>query len=83
MLIGAAGDSKVGRYLVVGGVGSSTWRRVFPWHTRPRRRRARPFWNAVQQKQLNWTFLSPSALFVAGELGMGRTQKPGFRQGSG
>ncbi len=30
MLIGAAGDSKVGRYLVVGGVGSSTWRRVFP-----------------------------------------------------
>jgi putative NADH-flavin reductase len=49
-LIGAARDSKVGRYLVVGGAGSLEVapgvRLVttpgFPWHTRPKPRRAAP-----------------------------------------
>jgi hypothetical protein len=59
-LIGAASDSKVGRYLVVGRTGSLDL-------TRPRRRRARPFWNlVVPQKQLNWTFLSTVGAFGGG-----------------
>jgi putative NADH-flavin reductase len=83
-LIGAASDSKVGRYLVVGRTGSLDL-------TRPRRRRARPFWNpVVPQKQLNWTFLSPVGAFCGGRTNRkvpagngpafdrGQRQKPAF-----
>ena len=76
----------VGRYLVVGGAGSLEVApgvrlvddaRISRRNTRPRPRRAVPSSTCCRpEKELNWTFLSPSALFVPGE----RTGK--FRLGT-
>jgi putative NADH-flavin reductase len=84
-LIAAARDSKVGRYLVVGGAGSLEVapgvRLVttpnFPMVYKAEAEKGGAFLDLLrQEKELNWTFLSPSALFVAGE----RTGK--FRLGT-
>jgi uncharacterized protein len=84
-LIGAARDSKVGRYLVVGGAGSLEVapgvRLVttpgFPAQYKAEAEKGAAFLDLLRlQKDLNWTFLSPSALFIAGE----RTGK--FRLGT-
>jgi len=84
-LIGAAKDSKVGRYLVVGGAGSlevSPGVRLvttpgFPVQYKAEAEAGSAFLDLLQQeKDLNWTFLSPSALFIEGE----RTAK--FRLGT-
>jgi uncharacterized protein len=84
-LIGAARDSGVGRYLVVGGAGSLEVapgvRLVaapgFPVAYKAEAEKGATFLDLLgQQKELNWTFLSPSALFTAGE----RTGK--FRLGT-
>jgi putative NADH-flavin reductase len=84
-LIGAAKDSKVGRYLVVGGAGSLEVapgvRLVttpgFPVVYKAEAEKGAAFLDLLRaEKELNWTFLSPSALFVAGE----RTGK--FRLGT-
>jgi hypothetical protein len=84
-LIGAARDSKVGRYLVVGGAGSLEVapgvRLVttpnFPVVYKAEAEKGGAFLDLLrQEKALNWTFLSPSALFTAGE----RTGK--FRLGT-
>jgi uncharacterized protein len=84
-LIGAARDSKVGRYLVVGGAGSLEVapgvRLVatpgFPAEYRAEAEKGGAFLDLLRMQQgLNWTFLSPSAVFIAGE----RTGK--FRLGT-
>ena len=84
-LIGAAKDSKVGRYLVVGGAGSLEVapgvRLVttpgFPVAYKAEAEKGAAFLDLLRaEKELNWTFLSPSALFTAGE----RTGK--FRLGN-
>jgi putative NADH-flavin reductase len=84
-LIGAVSDSKVGRYLVVGGAGSLEVapgvRLVttpgFPAQYKAEAEKGAAFLDLLRtEKQLNWTFLSPSALFTAGE----RTGK--FRLGT-
>ena len=84
-LIGAARDSKVGRYLVVGGAGSLEVapgvRLVttpnFPVAYKAEAEKGGAFLDLLrQEKELNWTFLSPQALFTAGE----RTGK--FRLGT-
>jgi hypothetical protein len=84
-LIGAARDSKVGRYLVVGGAGSlevSPGVRLvatpgFPTQYKAEAEKGAAFLDLLRlQNDLNWTFLSPSALFVPGE----RTGK--FRLGT-
>ena len=84
-LIGAAKDSKVGRYLVVGGAGSLEVapgvRLVttpgFPAAYKAEAEKGGAFLDLLlAEKELNWTFLSPSALFTAGE----RTGK--FRLGT-
>ncbi|MBR0874578.1 NAD(P)-dependent oxidoreductase [Bradyrhizobium tropiciagri] len=84
-LIGAARDSRVGRYLVVGGAGSLEVapgvRLVttpnFPAQYKAEAEKGGAFLDLLrQEKDLNWTFLSPSALFVEGE----RTGK--FRLGT-
>jgi len=84
-LIGAARDSKVGRYLVVGGAGSLEVapgvRLVttpgFPAQYKAEAEKGAAFLDLLRlQKDLNWAFLSPSALFVEGE----RTGK--FRLGT-
>jgi putative NADH-flavin reductase len=84
-LIGAAKDSNVGRYLVVGGAGSLEVapgvRLVttpgFPVAYKAEAEKGAAFLDRLlQEKQLNWTFLSPAALFAAGE----RTGK--FRLGT-
>ena len=84
-LIGAAKDSKVGRYLVVGGAGSLEVapgvRLVttpgFPVAYKAEAEKGGAFLDLLRaEKELNWTFLSPSALFTAGE----RTGK--FRLGT-
>ena len=84
-LIGAAKDSRVGRYLVVGGAGSLEVapgvRLVttpgFPPQYKAEAEKGAAFLDLLgQEKELNWTFLSPSALFTAGE----RTGK--FRLGT-
>ena len=84
-LIGAAKESKVGRYLVVGGAGSLEVapgvRLVttpgFPVAYKAEAEAGAAFLDLLRaEKELNWTFLSPSALFVAGE----RTGK--FRLGT-
>jgi hypothetical protein len=84
-LIGAARDSQVGRYLVVGGAGSLEVapgvRLVttpgFPAQYKAEAEKGAAFLDLLRlQKDLNWTFLSPSALFIEGE----RTGK--FRLGS-
>ncbi|HEX7920603.1 MAG TPA: NAD(P)-dependent oxidoreductase [Bradyrhizobium sp.] len=84
-LIAAAKASGVGRYLVVGGAGSLEVapgvRLVttpnFPAQYKAEATKGGEFLDLLrQEKDLNWTFLSPSALFVAGE----RTGK--FRLGT-
>jgi uncharacterized protein len=84
-LIGAAKASKVGRYLVVGGAGSLEvvpGVRVvttpgFPAQYKAEAEKGADFLDLLRQEaELNWTFLSPSALFVEGE----RTGK--FRLGT-
>ena len=84
-LIGAAKDSKVGRYLVVGGAGSLEVapgvRLVttpgFPVAYKAEAEKGGAFLDLLRaEKELNWTFLSPSALFAAGQ----RTGK--FRLGT-
>jgi uncharacterized protein len=84
-LIGAVKDSKVGRYLVVGGAGSLEVapgvRLVttpgFPVAYKAEAEKGAAFLDLLAgEKQLNWTFLSPQALFTAGE----RTGK--FRLGT-
>ena len=84
-LIGAAKDSKVGRYLVVGGAGSLevapgvrlVTTPTFPAQYKAEAEKGAAFLDLLgQEKELNWTFLSPSALFVDGE----RTGK--FRLGT-
>ena len=84
-LIGAAKASGVGRYLVVGGAGSLEVapgvRLVttpnFPAQYKAEASKGAEFLDLLrQERDLNWTFLSPSALFVAGE----RTGK--FRLGT-
>jgi len=84
-LIAAAKESKVGRYLVVGGAGSLEVapgvRLVttpgFPVAYKAEAEAGAAFLDLLRaERELNWTFLSPSALFVAGE----RTGK--FRLGT-
>ncbi|RQH06239.1 NAD(P)-dependent oxidoreductase [Bradyrhizobium sp. RP6] len=84
-LIGAAKDSKVGRYLVVGGAGSLevapgvklVTTPNFPAEYKAEAEAGSAFLDLLrQEKHLNWTFISPSALFVEGE----RTGK--FRLGA-
>ncbi len=84
-LIGAAKRSKVGRYLVVGGAGSLEVapgvRLVttpgFPAQYKSEAEKGAAFLDLLRrEKELNWTFLSPSALFAPGE----RTGK--FRLGT-
>jgi len=84
-LIGAAKRSKVGRYLVVGGAGSLEVapgvRLVttpgFPAQYKAEAEKGAAFLDLLRrEKELNWTFLSPSALFAPGE----RTGK--FRLGT-
>ena len=84
-LIGAAKASGVGRYLVVGGAGSLEVapgvRLVttpnFPAQYKAEAEKGGAFLDLLRrEKELNWTFLSPSALFVPGN----RTGK--FRLGT-
>ena len=84
-LIAAAKESKVGRYLVVGGAGSLEVapgvRLVttpgFPVAYKAEAEKGAAFLDLLRaEKELNWTFLSPSALFTPGE----RTGK--FRLGN-
>ena len=84
-LIGAVRESGVERYLVVGGAGSLEVapgvRLVttpgFPVAYKAEAEKGGAFLDLLrQEKELNWTFLSPSALFAAGE----RTGK--FRLGT-
>ena len=84
-LIGAAKASRVGRYLVVGGAGSlevAPGVRLVTTPGFPAQYKAEAEKGAAlldrlrQEKELNWTFLSPSALFIEGE----RTGK--FRLGA-
>ncbi|MBI5318720.1 NAD(P)-dependent oxidoreductase [Bradyrhizobium sp.] len=75
-LIGAAKASGIGRYLVVGGAGSLEVapgvRLVttpnFPAQYKAEAEKGAAFLDLLrQEKELNWTFLSPSALFAPGE----------------
>lgn len=75
-LIGAAKDSKVARYLVVGGAGSLevapgvklVTTEGFPAQYKAEAERGSAFLDLLrQEKDLNWTFISPSALFVEGQ----------------
>jgi putative NADH-flavin reductase len=84
-LIGAAKDSKVDCYLVVGGAGSLevapgvklVTTPGFPAEYKAEAEKGSEFLDLLrQERDLNWTFLSPSALFVEGE----RTGK--FRLGA-
>jgi putative NADH-flavin reductase len=84
-LIGAAKGSGVGRYLVVGGAGSLevapgvrlVTTPTFPAQYKAEAEKGAAFLDLLgQERELNWTFLSPSALFVPGE----RTGK--FRLGT-
>jgi uncharacterized protein len=75
-LITAANASRVGRYLVVGGAGSLEVapgvRLVttpgFPAQYKAEAEKGAAFLDRLrQEKELNWTFLSPPALFIEGE----------------
>jgi uncharacterized protein len=75
-LIGAARASNVGRYLVVGGAGSLevapgvrlVTTPTFPAQYKAEAEKGGAFLDLLrQEKELNWTFLSPSALFAPGE----------------
>ena len=74
-LIGAAKAAGIGRYLVVGGAGSLeveggvrlVTTPTFPAQYKAEAEKGAAFLDRLkQEKELNWTFLSPSALFVAG-----------------
>jgi hypothetical protein len=74
-LIAAAKDSKVGRYLVVGGAGSLevapgvrlVTTPTFPPQYEAEAEKGAAFLDLLRaEKELNWTFLSPSALFTGG-----------------
>jgi hypothetical protein len=74
-LIAAAKDSEVGRYLVVGGAGSLevapgvrlVTTPTFPPQYKAEAEKGAAFLDLLRaEKELNWTFLSPSALFTAG-----------------
>jgi uncharacterized protein len=74
-LIGAAKASGVGRYLVVGGAGSLevapgvrlVTTPSFPTQYKAEAEKGAAFLDLLRaEKDLNWTFLSPSALFAAG-----------------
>lgn len=74
-LIAAAKASGVGRYLVVGGAGSLevapgvklVTTPGFPAQYKAEAEKGAAFLDLLrQEKELNWTFLSPSALFVEG-----------------
>lgn len=84
-LIAAAKEAGVRRYLVVGGAGSLevapgvrlVTTPTFPAQYKAEAEKGAAFLDRLRQEnELNWTFLSPSALFVAGE----RTGK--FRLGT-
>jgi uncharacterized protein len=84
-LIAAAKASGVGRYLVVGGAGSLevapgvrlVTTAGFPAQYKAEAEKGAAFLDRLrQERELNWTFLSPSALFIEGE----RTGK--FRLGT-
>ncbi len=84
-LIAAAKASRVGRYIVVGGAGSLevapgvrlVTTPSFPPQYKAEAEAGGAFLDRLhQEKELNWTFISPSALFVGGE----RTGK--FRLGT-
>jgi putative NADH-flavin reductase len=74
-LIGAVERARVERLLVVGGAGSlevaPNVQLVdtpdFPEAYKPEALAGRDFLNALRESDLDWTFLSPSALFVPGE----------------
>ena len=75
-LIAAAKESKVGRYLVVGGAGSLevapgvrlVTTSGFPVAYKAEAEKGAGFLDLLRaEKELNWTFLSPSALVTAGE----------------
>ena len=75
-LIGAAKDAKVGRYFVVGGAGSLevapgvklVTTPGFPAQYKAEAEAGSMFLDLLRQdRDLNWTFLSPSALFIEGE----------------
>ncbi len=85
LLIAAVKEAKVGRYLVVGGAGSLevapgvqlVTTPNFPAAYKAEAEKGGAFLDLLRaEKELNWTFLSPSALFVEGE----RTGK--FRLGA-
>ncbi|WJR76223.1 NAD(P)-dependent oxidoreductase [Bradyrhizobium sp. NP1] len=75
-LIGAVRDAGVGRYLVVGGAGSLevapgvrlVTTADFPAAYKPEAEKGAAFLDRLaQEKELNWSFLSPSALFTVGD----------------
>ncbi len=75
-LIGAAKDSRVGRYIVVGGAGSLevapgvklVTTPGFPAQYKAEAEAGSAFLEQLrQERDLNWTFISPSALFIEGE----------------
>jgi uncharacterized protein len=75
-LVGAAKASGVGRYLVVGGAGSLdvapgirlVTTPAFPAQYKAEAERGAAFLDLLRRETaLNWTFLSPSALFIAGQ----------------
>ena len=75
-LIAAAKESKVGRYLVVGGAGSLevapgvrlVTTPAFPVAYKAEAEKGAAFLGLLRaEKELAWTFLSPSALFTPGE----------------
>jgi putative NADH-flavin reductase len=84
LLIEAVGEAGVKRYIVVGGAGSLEIapgvREVdgpgFPPHVRPEALKGALFLDQLGASDLDWTFISPSRIFVAGE----RTGK--FRLGT-
>src|SRR5262245_3618428 len=74
-LIGAAKGSNIGRYLVVGGAGSLevapgvrlVTTPTFPAQYKAEAEKGGAFLDLLRkEKELNWTFLSPSALFAPG-----------------
>lgn len=76
LLIAAVKDANVSRYLVVGGAGSLevapgvalVTTPDFPPAYKAEAEKGGAFLDLLRaEKQLNWTFLSPSALFVEGE----------------
>ena len=75
-LIGAAKEAKVGRYLVVGGAGSLevapgvklVTTPGFPAQYKAEAEAGGAFLDLLRKENdLNWTFISPSALFIEGE----------------